>query len=50
MSMLAKELGIEQQFTEGRTQDQWVEWMIEESKKKDPNFPSVARNEKEQCI
>lgn len=46
MSMLAKELGIEQQFTEGRTQDQWVEWMIAESKKKDPNFPSFEEMKK----
>ncbi|MFJ7729444.1 DMSO/selenate family reductase complex A subunit [Neobacillus sp. NPDC097160] len=46
MSMLAKELGIEKEFTEGRTQDQWVQWMIEESKKKDPNFPSFETMKK----
>ena len=46
MTMLAKELGIEKEFTEGRTQDQWVQWMIEESKKLDPKFPSFEEMKK----
>ncbi|MBM4760839.1 DMSO/selenate family reductase complex A subunit [Bacillus sp. B15-48] len=46
MTMLARELGIEQEFTEGRTQDEWVQWMIEESKEKDPNFPSYEEMKK----
>lgn len=46
MTMLAKELGIEQEFTEGRTQDDWVKWMIEESKTKDPDFPSYEEMKK----
>lgn len=46
MAKLAKELGIEKEFTEGRTQDDWVKWMIEESKKKDPTFPSYSEMQK----
>lgn len=46
MSRLAKELGIEKEFTEGRTQDEWVEWMIKESKNLDPNFPSYEEMKK----
>jgi len=41
MTMVARELGLEKEFTEGRTQTEWVEWMIEESKEVYPNFPSV---------
>lgn len=46
MSKLAAELGIEQEFTEGRTQDEWVKWMIEESKKVDPDFPTYEEMQK----
>ncbi|MGG0715999.1 DMSO/selenate family reductase complex A subunit [Robertmurraya massiliosenegalensis] len=46
MTKLAKELGIEKEFTEGRTQDDWVKWMIEESKKIDPTFPSFSDMQK----
>lgn len=46
MAKLAKELGIEKEFTEGRTQDDWVKWMIEESKKNDPTFPSFQEMQK----
>ncbi|WP_017754709.1 DMSO/selenate family reductase complex A subunit [Calidifontibacillus oryziterrae] len=40
MTMLAKELGIENEFTEGRTQDEWVKWIIDETRKEDPRFPT----------
>ncbi|WP_019156057.1 DMSO/selenate family reductase complex A subunit [Robertmurraya massiliosenegalensis] len=46
MAKLAKELGIEKEFTEGKTQDDWVKWMIEESKKNDPTFPSFQEMQK----
>lgn len=46
MTMLAKELGIEKEFTEGRTQDEWVQWMIEESRKIDPDFPTYEEMKK----
>lgn len=46
MTMLAKELGIEKEFTEGRTQDDWVKWMIEESKNIDPDFPTFEEMKK----
>lgn len=41
MALVAKELGIEQEFTEGKTQTEWVEWMVEQSKEKYPDFPSM---------
>lgn len=40
LTMLAEKLGIEKEFTEGRSQLDWVKWSIEESRKKDPNFPT----------
>lgn len=38
---VAKELGpdIEQAFTEGRTRDQWLEWLYRETRKKYPGLP-----------
>lgn len=33
---LAKRFGIEDKFTEGRTQLQWVQWVYEETRKKHP--------------
>lgn len=40
LTMLAKKLGVEEEFTEGRSQLDWVKWSIEESRKEDPNFPT----------
>ncbi len=31
MSMIAKELGIEKEYTEGRTQDEWLEFLFNET-------------------
>ena len=36
---IAKRLGVEEEFTEGRTHDEWLEWVVEETRKDDPNFP-----------
>lgn len=36
---LAQRFGLEQAFTEGRTQEQWVQWGYEETRKKHPELP-----------
>ncbi|NOH95157.1 DmsA/YnfE/YnfF family dimethyl sulfoxide reductase [Vibrio sp. 99-70-13A1] len=39
-SQLAKRMGVEQAFTEGRTQEEWVEHLYAETRKKDPSLPT----------
>ncbi|GEM79447.1 DmsA/YnfE/YnfF family dimethyl sulfoxide reductase [Vibrio superstes] len=39
-SQLAKRMGVEQEFTEGRTQEQWVEHLYAETRKQDPSLPT----------
>lgn len=39
---IAKYLGKEEAFTEGRTQLEWVEWCYEETRKKAPELPPFA--------
>lgn len=34
---LAKRFGVEEKFTEGRTQEEWIEWCYEQTKKKNPH-------------
>ncbi|MCS5781305.1 hypothetical protein LNP24_16140 [Klebsiella pneumoniae subsp. pneumoniae] len=34
-SELAKRLGVEEQFTEGRTQEGWMRYLYEQSRKSD---------------
>lgn len=36
---LAKRLGVEQQFTEGRTREDWARWLAAENKKAHPELP-----------
>ena len=36
-SQLAKRFGIEAQYTEGRSQEQWVRWCYDETRKKHPD-------------
>ena len=38
--LLARELGLEEQYTEGRTQFEWVKWCYEETRKKVPQMPT----------
>ncbi|WP_417640215.1 molybdopterin-dependent oxidoreductase, partial [Klebsiella aerogenes] len=38
-SELAKRLGVEQQFTEGRTQEEWMRHLYEQSRKAIPELP-----------
>lgn len=37
--LIAKELGLEDQYTEGKNQDQWVRWCYDETRKKVPELP-----------
>lgn len=37
--LIAKELGLEEQYTEGKTQFEWVQWCYEETRKKVPALP-----------
>ncbi len=37
--LIAKELGLEDKFTEGKTQEEWVRWCYDETRKKVPNMP-----------
>lgn len=39
---LAAKLGLEEQYTEGRTQEEWVQWCYEETRKKVPALPDYA--------
>ncbi len=38
--LIAKELGMEEAFTEGKTQFEWVQWCYEETRKKVPELPT----------
>jgi DmsA/YnfE family anaerobic dimethyl sulfoxide reductase A subunit len=37
--LIAGELGLEDQYTEGRTQEEWVRWCYDETRKKVPELP-----------
>lgn len=37
--LIAKELGLEDKFTEGKNQEQWVRWCYDETRKKVPELP-----------
>lgn len=39
-SQLAKRMGVEKEFTEGRTQEQWIEHLYAETRKNDPTLPT----------
>lgn len=40
ISDLADRLGIKEKFTEGRTLEQWLRYLVDETAKKNPGFPS----------
>lgn len=44
---IAKRFGLEEKFTEGRTQEQWVEWCYNETRKKHPELPDFAQFQKQ---
>lgn len=36
--LIAKELGLEDKYTEGKNQDEWVRWCYDETRKKVPEY------------
>ncbi len=51
MTELAKRFGVEEQFTEGRTLEDWVRWCYEETAKKRPDvFPSFEEFQKKGIV
>lgn len=40
---IADKLGVKDKFTEGRTQEQWVRWILDESRKTIPDLPSFEQ-------
>ncbi len=47
LTMLAKKMGVEKEFTEGKTEEDWAKWVIEETRKTDPTFPTWEKMKKE---
>ncbi len=47
---IARRFGIEDKFTEGRTQEQWVQWCYEETRKKYPELPDFAAFQKQGLV
>ncbi|QTE28288.1 DMSO/selenate family reductase complex A subunit [Pengzhenrongella sicca] len=42
-TQIAKKLGIEAEFTEGRTEEQWVRWLHEQTRAEHPDFPEFEQ-------
>ncbi|AZN30149.1 twin-arginine translocation signal domain-containing protein [Flaviflexus salsibiostraticola] len=42
---IAKRLGVEEEFTQGRTQEEWRTWLFEGTKADFPDFPSEEKME-----
>lgn len=40
MSRVAERLGVGTEFTEGRTEEDWLRYIVEEARRKDPDIPS----------
>ena len=40
---IAKKLGIEKEFTQGRTEEEWVRWLHEKTRKAHPDFPEFEQ-------
>ena len=36
---IARRLGVEEEFTEGRTHDEWLEWCWEQTRERNPDYP-----------
>lgn len=47
LTLLAKKMGVEKEFTEGKTEKDWARWVIEETRKEDPEFPSWKQMQKQ---
>jgi DmsA/YnfE family anaerobic dimethyl sulfoxide reductase A subunit len=39
---IARRMGVEDKFTEGRSLEQWIEWCYEQTRKKYPSLPEFA--------
>jgi len=44
---LAERLGLKEEFTEGKTLEQWMHYLVEETAKKNPDFPSYEQFKKQ---
>ncbi len=44
---IADKLGVKDKFTEGRTQEQWVRWLVDQSRKTIPDLPSFEQLRKD---
>ncbi|WP_168582595.1 DMSO/selenate family reductase complex A subunit [Gephyromycinifex aptenodytis] len=47
MTGIADKLGVKEKFTEGRTQEEWVRWLVDESRKNIPGLPSFEQLRKD---
>lgn len=47
LTMLAKKMGVEQELTEGKTEEDWAKWVIEETRKMEPDFPTWEQMKKQ---
>jgi anaerobic dimethyl sulfoxide reductase subunit A len=47
---VAKKLGVADKFSEGRTMEQWQEWMVNELRKTTPTFPTFDELKKNPLI
>ena len=36
---IAQRLGVEEQYTEGRTQEDWLRWVVDQTRENNPDFP-----------
>ncbi|MFT8315528.1 MAG: DMSO/selenate family reductase complex A subunit [Clostridium sp.] len=46
ISDLAEKFGLKEKFTEGKSIDEWMEYLVEETAKKNPGFPSFKEFKK----
>jgi anaerobic dimethyl sulfoxide reductase subunit A len=42
---LSEKLGVKDKFTQGRTQDEWIEYCYEKLRKQNPNLPTFAETD-----
>ncbi|NPD30695.1 molybdopterin-dependent oxidoreductase [Eggerthellaceae bacterium zg-1084] len=49
-TLLSEKLGVKDEFTEGRTQEQWVEWLYDQGKAAGADLPATFAEFKEQGL
>ncbi|WP_210367699.1 DMSO/selenate family reductase complex A subunit [Bacillus sp. REN3] len=47
LRMLAEKMGVEKEFSEGKSEEDWAKWVVEETRKTDPSFPSWEQMKKQ---